>query len=242
MSVSLAVAAKHGYVASLGGPKSALSPARWDAQTTSGQTAPEEGDGFGLSGVVMHFAPDREIYAEGDEARCFYKVVNGVVRTCRFLSDGRRQIDAFHVTGEVFGFEAGADHPLAAEAVSHCTVIAYRRRGLETTITRDDRLGQWFFSHAMTSLTRAREHALLLGRGSAVQKISAFLLAIEQQEGGNSLVDLAMSRQDIADYLGLTIETVSRTLSQLERDGTIGLSSARRIVLKDRRTLRALNS
>ena len=146
MSVSLAVAAKHGYVASLGASNGALSPTPWGAPT-----APEDDDGFGLSGIVMHFAPDREIYAEGDEARCFYKVVSGVVRTCRFLSDGRRQIDSFHVTGDVFGFEAGADHRLAAEAVSHCTVIAYRRRGLETTITQDDRLGRWFFSHAMTS-------------------------------------------------------------------------------------------
>jgi CRP/FNR family nitrogen fixation transcriptional regulator len=237
MSVSLSAAAKSGYLASLGASKGALSPAPWAVHT-----APEESNGFGLTGTVMQFAPDREIYAEGDEARSFYKVVSGVVRTCRFLNDGRRQIDSFQVTGDVFGFEAGADHRLTAEAVSHCTVIAYRRRGLETTITQDDRLGRWFFSHAMTSLERVREHALLLARGSAAQKISAFLLELDQQEGNNSLVDLPMSRQDIADYLGLTIETVSRTLSHLERDGTIELPSARRIVLKDRRALRALNS
>lgn len=237
MSVSLAVAAKPGYVASLGVPNGALSPTPWDAQP-----APEDADGFGLSGTAMHFAPDQEIYAEGDEARSFYKVIGGLVRTCRFLSDGRRQIDSFHMTNDVFGFEAGADHRLAAEAVTHSTVVAYRRRGLETTITQDDRLGRWFFSHAMTSMARAREHSLLLGRSSAAQKISTFLLEIEKQEGTNSLVDLAMSRQDIADYLGLTIETVSRTLSQLERDGAISLPSARRIMLKDRLALRALNS
>jgi CRP/FNR family nitrogen fixation transcriptional regulator len=189
--------------------------------------------------VVTHFAADQEVYAEGDEARSFYKVVSGVVRTCRFLSDGRRQIDSFHVAGDVFGFEAGADHRLTAEAVSHCSVIAYRRRGLETMIVQDDRLGRWFFSHAMTALARVREHSLLLGRSSAAQKIAAFLLEIEGHDG--NLVDLAMSRQDIADYLGLTIETVSRTMSQLERDGIISLPAARRIVLKDRRALHALN-
>jgi CRP/FNR family transcriptional regulator, nitrogen fixation regulation protein len=237
MSVSLSVAAKNGHVASLGAPKVALPRAPWAAPT-----AQEDGDGFGLTGTVMNFAPDREIYAEGDEARSVYKVVSGVVRTCRFLSDGRRQIDSFHVTGDVFGFEAGSDHRLTAEAVSHCTVIAYRRRGLETTITQDHRLGRWFFSHAMTSLERVREHALLLGRSSAAQKISAFLLEIEKQDGNKNLVDLAMSRQDIADYLGLTIETVSRTLSQLEREGTISLPSARRIVLKNRRALRELHA
>jgi CRP/FNR family transcriptional regulator, nitrogen fixation regulation protein len=220
MSVSLSVAAKH-------------APVAW--------APPAEADGFELSGVVMQVAADRQIYAEGDEARCFYKVVSGVVRTCRFLSDGRRQIDAFHMEGEVFGFEAGTDHRMAAEAVSDCTVIAYRRRGLETMVFQDDRLGRWFFSHAMTCMDLAREHSLLLGRGSAAQKISAFLLEFARREGCESTVELAMSRQDIADYLGLTIETVSRTLSQLERDGVIALPSARRVALKDRAALRGLN-
>jgi CRP/FNR family transcriptional regulator, nitrogen fixation regulation protein len=220
MSVSLSVAAKH-------------APVAW--------APPAEADGFELSGVVMQVAADRQIYAEGDEARCFYKVVSGVVRTCRFLSDGRRQIDAFHMEGEVFGFEAGTDHRMAAEAVSDCTVIAYRRRGLETMVFQDDRLGRWFFSHAMTCMDLAREHSLLLGRGSAAQKISAFLLEFARRVGSESTVELAMSRQDIADYLGLTIETVSRTLSQLERDGVIALPSARRVALKDRAALRGLN-
>jgi CRP/FNR family nitrogen fixation transcriptional regulator len=230
MSVSLSVAAKHLPA----NPLAAFSPVAW--------SRPEEREGFELSGVVMHFAPDRQIYAEADEARSFYKVVSGVVRTCRFLSDGRRQIDAFHMEDDVFGFEAGADHRMTAEAVSDCTVIVYRRRGLEAMVSQNDRLGRWFFSHAMTCLALAREHSLLLGRASAAQKISAFLTEIAVREGSDSVVDLAMSRQDIADYLGLTIETVSRTLSQMERDGTIGLPTARRIMLKDRRALRALNS
>jgi len=144
-----------------------------------------------------------------------------VVRTCRFLNDGRRQIDAFHAAGDVFGIEAGDGHRLGAETVSECYVIAYRRRGLEAMMFQDDRLGRWFFSYALAMLARAREHSLLLERGTAAQKISVFLLEIETQQGRAKSVDLAMSRQDIADYLGLTIETVSRTLSQMERDGTI---------------------
>jgi CRP/FNR family nitrogen fixation transcriptional regulator len=204
-------------------------------------TEPEKRDGLDLSGVVMHFAADKPIYAEGDEARSFYKVVSGVVRTCRFLSDGRRQIDAFHNAGAVFGFEAGADHRMSAEAVSDCTVIVFRRRGLEAMIAQDEGLGRWFFAHAMNALELAREHSLLLGRGSAAQKISSFLLEGAHREGCDGVVDLPMSRQDIADYLGLTIETVSRTLSQLERDGTIKLPAARRVVLQNRGALRALH-
>jgi CRP/FNR family transcriptional regulator, nitrogen fixation regulation protein len=94
----------------------------------------------------------------------------------------------------------------------------------------------------MNCMALAREHSLLLGRGSAAQKISAFLQEVAARDGGASVIELVMSRQDIADYLGLTIETVSRTLSQMDRDGVISLPSARRVVLKDRRALRALNS
>jgi CRP/FNR family nitrogen fixation transcriptional regulator len=190
----------------------------------------------------MQVAADRQVYGEGDEARCFYKVISGMVRTCRFLSDGRRQIDTFHREGDVFGFEAGADHRMAAEAVTDCTLVAYRRRGLETMVSQDDRLGRWFFSHAMSCMATAREHSLLLGRASAAQKIASFLQAFADRDRSTSVIDLAMSRQDIADYLGLTIETVSRTLSQLERQGVIGLPSARRVELKDRRALQAFNS
>ncbi len=229
MSVSLSVSAKHGHAVA------ALAPMPWAIPAL-----PEERGGFELSGVVMHFAPDRQVYAEGDEARCFYKVVSGTVRTCRFLNDGRRQIDAFYMAGEVFGFEAGGDHRMSAEAVSECTIIAYRRRGLETMIAQDERLGRWFFNHAMTSLAQTREHSLLLGRGSAAQKISAFLVEIASRQSADAAIDLAMSRQDIADYLGLTIETVSRTLSHLERDGVIELPSARRVLLRDKRSLKSL--
>jgi len=228
MSVSLAVAANNPHSA----PPAAMASMPWSSETR---------DGPDRNGVVLHFVPERQIYAEGDEARSFYKVVSGVVRTCRFLNDGRRQIDAFHMAGEVFGFEAGATHEMAAEAVSECTVIAYRQRGLEAMVSGDGRMGRWFFSHVMTCLTLAREHSLLLSRGSAAQKIAAFLQEIANREGNDSRIDLPMSRQDIADYLGLTIETVSRTLSQLDRDGIIALPSARKVVLNDRRALRTLS-
>lgn len=227
MSVSLAV---HAQASHLG------FRSRFDSvpQRDDSETGPD------LSGVVLQFAADRQLYAEGDDARSFYKVIRGVVRTCRFPSDGRRQIDAFHMAGDVFGVEAGATHQMSAEAVTACTVIAYRRRGLETMVAQDEQLGRWLFTHALTCLAQVREHSMLLGRGTAAQKIAAFLLEVADREGNENALDLAMSRQDIADYLGLTIETVSRTLSHLERAGTIGLPSARRIELRNMRALRAL--
>jgi CRP/FNR family transcriptional regulator, nitrogen fixation regulation protein len=198
--------------------------------------------GLSSVGPVLHFTQDREIYGEGDTADSFFKVVSGVVRTCKFLSDGRRLIDAFHVAGDVFGVEAGTSYGFSSEAVCDCTVVSYRRRGLEASATQDASLSRELFSYAMRSLARAQVHALLLGRRSAVEKVAAFLVDWATHSADTGTVTLEMTRQDIADYLGLTIETVSRTLSQFERDGLIGFSTARQIRLKNPAALRDLNS
>jgi CRP/FNR family nitrogen fixation transcriptional regulator len=226
MSVSLATTATQ---ASMG----AFSPVSW--------SAPQE-PVFEMTGTVLRLDADRRLYAEGDEARYFYKVISGTVRTCQFLSDGRRQIDTFHQADEFFGLEAGSEHRLAAEAVTDCTVIAYRRRGLEAMLIEDERLSRWFFIHAMTCMARTREHSLLLGRASAAQKVAAFLTEMADRGDSDTAVELPMGRQDVADYMGLTIETVSRTLSHMEKDKIIALPTPRRVELKDLRTLRALNS
>jgi len=198
--------------------------------------------GLPATGPVLHFTQDREIYGEGDQADTLFKIVSGVVRTCKFLSDGRRLIDAFHVAGDIFGVEAGADYSFSSEAVCDCTVISYRRRGLEASASHDASLSQALFSYAMRSLGRAQVHALLLGRRSAIEKVAAFLVDWATHSAERGTVTLEMGRQDIADYLGLTIETVSRTLSQFERDGLIAFSTARQIRLKNPSALRDLNS
>ena len=212
----------------------------WTTAPTDGRSGPA--GGLRAIGPVMHFAQDRDIYGEGDDADVFFKVVSGVVRTCKFLSDGRRQIDSFHVAGDVFGLEAGAKHGLCAEAVCDCTVISYRRRGLEMLAANDESLSHQLFSFAMRSLARAQEHSLLLGRRSAIEKVAAFLVEWAEHAPESKVITLAMTRQDIADYLGLTMETVSRTLSQLERDALIELPTARQIRMKNLTALRNLNS
>jgi CRP/FNR family transcriptional regulator, nitrogen fixation regulation protein len=184
-------------------------------------------------GAVQHFAADREIFSEGGNADYFYKVVSGVVRSCKFLSDGRRQIDAFHVAGEIFGFESGADYRLSAEAVGDCTIIAYRKNKQDLFAGNEALMSRELLSFAMHGMARAQDHSLLLGRRSAVEKVVAFLLDWAEKSADQKTVSLAMSRQDIADYLGLTIETVSRTLSQLERNAVIALPSARQIRLRN---------
>ena len=195
------------------------------------------------TGSVLHFAQDREIYGEGDEAETFFKVVSGVARTCKFLS--RRNVGRsrpFMSKATSSASNQVRSTGCLSRAVSDCTVISYRRRGVERLAVNNDALSQQLFSYAMHNMARAQDHSLLLGRKSAVEKVVAFLMEWAGHTPRKGTISLAMTRQDIADYLGLTIETVSRTLSQLERDAMIELSTARQIRLKNPAGLRALNA
>ena len=198
--------------------------------------------GLGAVGPVVHIAPGCEIYAEGDDADLFYKVVSGVVRICKFLSDGRRQIESFHAEGEILGLEAADAHRFTAEAVSDCTLIAYRRRNLASRAAADESVARELFAHAMDSLARAQDHLLVLGRRSAMEKLASFLAEWADAAPDHRRFTLAMTRQDIADYLGLTIETVSRTFTQLEKDAVISIPTPREIRLTDPAALRRLNA
>ena len=193
-------------------------------------------------GSVQSFAKEGEIFAEGDGATFVYKICRESSRTSKFLSNGRRQIDAFHLTGDIFGIEAGSEYRFCAESVGDSTVIAYRRNQLAALAASDAQFVQDMMMGMMRSLVRAQNHMLLLGRKSALEKIATFLLDMAERTAGEDALDLPMSRTDIADHLGLTIETVSRSFTQLERQGIIGLPSARHVVLSNRPALESLNA
>jgi CRP/FNR family nitrogen fixation transcriptional regulator len=195
-----------------------------------------------VTGPVLYFTPDQELYGQGGTADMFLKLITGAVRTCRFLNDGRRQIDAFYLPGDIFGFEFAAEHSLTAEAICDCTVISYRWRGLPNARNSQDGLPERLFAHAMRNLARAQSHARLLGFSSAAEKLAAFLLEWSEHSADHTLITLQMSRQDIADYLGMTVETVSRTMTQLRNDGLIEFLSARQIKLLDLAALTALTA
>ncbi len=219
-------------------PRAVPTRASWMA-TSAPEKIPA---GVASGGQLLHVAPDAELYSDGAESVSFYKVVSGLVRTCKFRSDGRRQIDAFYLPGDAFGFEDGGRHRLSAEAVCETYVVAYRWRGSDALSAGDAALTPQLLSLALQGMRRAQDHALLLGRRSASQKVAAFLADMIDRSANDDVIELAMSRQDIADYLGLIIETVSRTLSQLERDEMIALPSARRVRVHDRIGLRHLSS
>ena len=197
-------------------------------------------EGVSCPGFVMTFSANEEIYGEGEPADFVYRVVSGAVRTTRILSDGRRQIASFHFAGEVFGLETDEAHSLCAEAVGDCRIALVKRVALDRSADRDCATARELWSMATRDLRRLQDHMLLLGRKGALERVAAFLLEMADRSGGRDAVDLPMSRLDIADYLGVTIETVSRSMTQMERDGVIGLPSFRHVQLRDRAALRAI--
>jgi CRP/FNR family nitrogen fixation transcriptional regulator len=192
-------------------------------------------------GTCGYYARNSEIFGEDEPAEYLYKVVSGAVRISKLLSDGRRQIGAFHLPGEMFGLEAEEAHALSAEAISDSRVMLVKRSVFLARVTRDCAMATEMWAQTMVHLHRAQNHMLLLGRKNAQERIAAFLLEMSARLSRAGEIELPMSRQDIADYLGLTIETVSRTLTQLERDGLIGIPASRRIVFRDRAALDLMN-
>ena len=194
-----------------------------------------------VSGTRRIFDRGEEIFAEGEPCSVFYRVVSGTVRTGKLLADGRRQIDTFHFPGDVFGLESGDTRRATAEAVDKVVVIAYRRSNFGGLVQDDPAFGEQLMTSMLSSLDRAHDHMVLLGRKSALEKMATFLLEIAARGAHADRAQLPMQRTDIADHLGLTIETVSRTLTQMVRDGLIRLADAgRTVILADKAGLRLL--
>ncbi|HWF01249.1 MAG TPA: helix-turn-helix domain-containing protein [Caulobacteraceae bacterium] len=180
-------------------------------------------------GFTMSFGPDEEIFGDGEEADFAYQVVSGAARTFRVLADGRRQVVGFHLPGESFGLEPDASHHVSAESVGASEIRLVARRRLDMAAHSDAAVARWLWRQATGELDRLRGHVMLLGRQSAAEKVGAFLLEMARRTLGADAVELPMTRMDIADYLGLALETVSRTLAKFEREGAISMPSCRRI-------------
>ena len=191
-------------------------------------------DPLGVEGIRMTFSRNQEIFGEGEPADYIYRVVSGAVRTYTILNDGRRQISEFFLAGDVFGLDLGGEHTLSAEALDRTVVVAMKRRWLVTLAATDCEVAQKLWSLSLHDLRRSQEHMLLLGRKSALERVVCFLMDMAERIPADREVVLPMSRQDIADYLGLTIETVSRTMTQLQEDSLIELRGCRHVVLRDR--------
>jgi len=198
-------------------------------------------DSLEMMGAPMSYARNAEIYGENEPTEYLYKLVSGTVRTSKILNDGRRQIGEFYLPGDLFGYEVGSEHSFSAEAITEVKVIVIKRSAVEALAARDNDVARQLWVMTGRELQRMQEHIVLLIK-TAQERVAGFLLEMAERIKSTNEIELPMSRQDIADYLGLTIETVSRTLTILENSAAIALPSSRRIVLRNRAALRRLNA
>ncbi len=192
---------------------------------------------LGVVATEYTYRKDEEIYGEGEPPDYVYQVIRGAVRTYKLLSDGRRQIGAFHLPGDVFGLDPGSAHRLTAEAIADTTVRLVKRRALEVAAASNVQVAHNLWTMTAGDLRHAEDHMLLLGRKTAIERVATFLLEMDRRLAKTGMMALPMCRRDIGDYLGLTLETVSRALSQLNDEGILMFSSARQIVLRNRQRL-----
>jgi CRP/FNR family transcriptional regulator, nitrogen fixation regulation protein len=180
-------------------------------------------------GVRISYSPKARIFHEGDPARSVYKVVNGLVLTCKFLRDGRRQIGGFYLPGDYFGFACSDTHTQSAEAVTNANVCVIKQSILAAAGNRNA-IERQLLMLRTRELARLRERDLLLVK-NAQERVGDFICEMEKRAMVGNSIQLSMKRQDIADYLGLKIETVSRILTSLENCAAIEMPTPHRIVL-----------
>ncbi len=196
----------------------------------------------GPVGIPMSFARNAEICGEAEPSGRIYMVVSGVVRISKLLPDGRRQISAFHMAGDLFGFEPDEIRHFSAEAVVQTKVVAFKWQSLIAAGVQSSAFFRELLHVTMKGLRHTQEQLLLIGRKNALERVAAFLLEMVGRSGKVGPVELAMPRHDIADYLGLTLETVSRMFAELRAQGVIKLEGARRVHVLDLERLAALGS
>lgn len=187
-------------------------------------------------------APGETLFAEGDDADSVYEVVHGMLRLYKLLPDGRRLITGFLSSGHLLGLAPEGVCVYTAEAITEVTLCRYRRAAFERLIDEVPGFAKRLLAVTSHELRAAQDRMLLLGRKCATEKVASFLLLMADRQSDDSAdeVDVPMTRSDIADYLGLTIETVSRTLTKLKHDGLIALATSARIEIRDRDRLEEL--
>jgi len=200
------------------------------------EIAPRVGELFAESfphfeGLIVPFEAGQEVVGEGDPTESYYLVMRGMFRAVKFTRDGRRQVFAFYMPGDICGLEPEAVHKLTIEAVDSAAMAVLPRHACRVRMNDDPRLNGALFEGATRALTLSIDHMMMIGRSSAEERLAWFLIMLSARSDGPDALalDLAMQRQDIADYLGLTIETVSRTFTLFRDRGFLRLPRKRRV-------------
>jgi len=193
-------------------------------------------------GASLHFIRNETIFNQDNPAEQVYRIVSGTVRLCRYMPDGRRYIVDFLLPGDLMGLVESPDLPVSAEAVNDVTLVAFPRKCFNRLAEKNPDVRTQLLCHLSSNLLTAQQHLFVLGCQKARERMASFLLRLADRTDlacGDRL-DLPMSRRDIADHLGLTIETVSRAISALRGEGIVLIPNSSQIVLRDMAALRAL--
>ena len=193
-------------------------------------------------GMRVRFSRNETIFSDGDEATNCYRVISGAVRLCKHMADGRRQIADFLLAGDLFGFMQFGHYKFTAEAVGDVVLMCYPQGQVARLSASMPNLRGRLLVLLSQRLMGMQDHLVMLGRQTAKERIASFLLHIADRSDAEEglAFDLPMSRQDIADYLGLTIETVCRMLSELKREKIIAIPNVGQIVVNDIEALQTL--
>lgn len=207
-----------------------------EANTSSGENA-SWGDIPNTRQHVQEYSSHEPLFCEGDEANYVFEILEGVVCCYRVMCDGRRQVLSFSYPGELIGLVQGDNHRYGCDILSDARIRRIPRRMLLKAASDRPELGGKLLQYATSELALMQDHSVMLGCKSASEKVASFLLALAKKSGGEEaeslMIHLPMTRADIADYLGLTLETVSRQLTRLKIAGLIGLPQPQTIVVHD---------
>lgn len=182
---------------------------------------------------TRNLEPQQHLFHEGDEDRTIYRIETGMIRLYRLLSDGRRQIISFRFAGDVLGIEATSRRHCSAEAVSQAKLQCLDSFSAYRSLKDEPALAPQLVTLLSKELDNARSQIAVLNRRSAIEKLAAFILELHARQGNRGEIELQLSRTDIADFLGLTIETVSRNLTKLRTHHVIQLLTIHKLIILD---------
>jgi CRP/FNR family nitrogen fixation transcriptional regulator len=192
---------------------------------------------FALRRGPIRYSRDQTIVIEDEPSEYIFLVISGVVRSFRSFQNGTRSIVTFYLPTELFGLTNHPTHSLTAEAAADANILFFKRSALFSMAAHESRIAKFLLTATLTEVRRTQEHSLLISR-DAKCRVASFLIDLSKRTRTQTCLDLPMSHQDIADHLGLTIETVSRVITQMENSGLIARGrSSRDLILKDRRAL-----
>ena len=210
------------------------------ARAVCGVLGPSDLGRFKSLGWTLAVAPSEPIFHEGDEVDRVFTLTTGSIKLYKLLADGRQQITGFLFPGDFLGVSLFDEYAYSAEALEHSQLCWFPRKRFDDWVESRPAMERELYLMAAHELAAAQQQLVLLGRKTAAERFASFLLDLSEKPGLHEgrFVDLPMSRSDIADYLGLTKETVSRVVSQFKRDRLIRLERLNRVEVLDARSLR----